>query len=47
MSEIAVLDILLHDQPIALLTHLPGDRNLLSFNKDYAADLQRPSKLVI
>lgn len=43
MSEFAALDIFLHDQPIALLTHLPGDRNLLSFNKEYIFDPHRPT----
>ncbi len=43
MSEIAVLEILLHHQPIATLTHLPGDRNLLSFNQEYISDAHRPT----
>lgn len=43
MTEIAALDILLYGQPIAVLTHLPGDRNVLSFNDAYIRDLHRPT----
>ena len=43
MSEVAVLDILLYDQPIGALTNLPGDRNLFSFNQKYIDDLHRPT----
>lgn len=43
MSEIAILEILLHDQHIATLTHLPGDRNVLSFKEEYIADAGRPT----
>lgn len=42
MSEIAVLEILLHNVPIATLTHLPGDRNLLSFKQEYIDNPNRP-----
>ena len=41
MSEIAVLEILLHNEPIATLTQLPGDRNLLSFNEAYVDNPNR------
>jgi serine/threonine-protein kinase HipA len=34
-SEIKVLRVLLYNQPIGTLTHLPGDRNLFSFDEDY------------
>lgn len=37
-SDIAFLEIFLHNQPIGTLTHLPGDRNLFSFNQDYIDD---------
>lgn len=43
MSEFAALDIFLHNQPIATLAHLPGDKNLFSFNEEYIADIQRPT----
>ncbi len=43
MSEIAILEILLHDRHIATLTHLPGDRNILSFKEEYIADADRPT----
>lgn len=43
MSEIAILEILLHNQHIATLTHLPGDRNVLSFKEEYIADPNRPT----
>ncbi len=42
MSDLAVLDIFLHDKAIAILTNLPGDRNLLAFNQDYIEDSERP-----
>jgi serine/threonine-protein kinase HipA len=41
MSEIAFLDVLLYDHPIGVLTHLPGDRNLFSFNQEYIDDPRR------
>lgn len=41
MSEIAVLEILLHNIPIATLTHLPGDKNVLTFEDDYIANPNR------
>jgi serine/threonine-protein kinase HipA len=41
MSDFDRLDIFLHDQPIAVLTNLPGDRNLLSFNQNYINDKER------
>ena len=40
-NEFAVLDILLHDRLIAKLTHLPGDRNLFTFERDYIDDSER------
>ena len=43
MTDFAALDIFLYDQPIATLTHLPGDKNLLSFNQEYIDDPQRPT----
>lgn len=33
MSNFTALDIFLHDQLIGTLTHLPGDKNLLSFRE--------------
>lgn len=41
MNEIAVLDIFLHEKPIGTITHLPGDKNLFSFNQEYINDSQR------
>lgn len=34
-SNVAVLDIFLHDQLIGNITHLPGDRNVVSFLQEY------------
>jgi serine/threonine-protein kinase HipA len=43
MSEIAVLDVLLYNQPIAGLTNLPGDRNILTFHQEYIKNPLRPT----
>lgn len=43
MPDVAVLDVLLHDQPIGTLTHLPGDRNLFAFDQDYIDNPRRPT----
>lgn len=42
MTDIRVLDILLHGVPIGTLTLLPGDRTLFAFSEDYMADEHRP-----
>lgn len=41
MTDFDMLDIFLDDQPIAMLTNLPGDRNLLTFHQDYINDRER------
>lgn len=41
MADFNALDIYLHDRPIATLTNLQGDRNLLLFNQEYIDDLDR------
>jgi len=43
MADIAVLNVLLHSQPIGTLTRLPGDKVLFAFNEDYIADANRPT----
>ena len=40
MSDFALLDIFIHNKPIATLAHLPGDKNLLTFNQEYIDNLQ-------
>ncbi|MEI8365934.1 MAG: type II toxin-antitoxin system HipA family toxin [Parachlamydiaceae bacterium] len=42
MSDPAVLDIFLYEKAIGVITNLPGDRNVLSFNQEYIDDPQRP-----
>ncbi len=42
-SEIEALEVFLHDQAIGTIIHLPGDRNLFSFNHDYINNLNRPT----
>jgi serine/threonine-protein kinase HipA len=41
MSDVTVLDVRLHGQPIGTLTRLPGDRVLFAFLEPYVADRQR------
>lgn len=41
MSDFAVLDILLYNKPIATMTHMPGDKNQLTFTQEYIDDPQR------
>lgn len=43
MSDVAVLDVLLHGKPVGTLTRVGGDRTLFSFNDDYIADEARPT----
>ena len=43
MPDIAVLTVLLHNQPIGTLTLLPGDRTLFAFEQDYIDNAQRPT----
>ena len=43
MPDISVLDVRLHGQPIATLTHLQGDRTLFAFNQEYVEDNSRPT----
>ena len=42
MADVAVLDILLYDEPIGTLTRVDGDRMLFAFNEEYIADENRP-----
>ena len=42
MTEIRILEVLLHGVPIGTLTCVPGDRTLFAFNEDYMADVRRP-----
>lgn len=42
-SYIEALEILLHNQPIGTITHLPGDKNIFTFNEDYIANPKRPT----
>jgi serine/threonine-protein kinase HipA len=41
MPEISVLEVKLHNRPIATLTLVQGDRTILAFNRDYIADANR------
>jgi serine/threonine-protein kinase HipA len=43
MPEVSVLDVRLHGEPIATLTHLQGGRTILAFNDAYIEDEQRPT----
>jgi len=42
-NSIIVLKVLLYDQPIGLLTHLPGDRNSFTFDEEYIENTNRPT----
>ncbi len=42
MAEVNVLDVLLYDEPIGMLTHVDGDRTLFAFKDAYIADEKRP-----
>ena len=41
MRDLPVLEVLLHGEPIGTITHLPGDRNLFSFNQHYIDQKER------
>jgi len=43
MPEVSVLEVLLHGDPIGTLTLVPGDRTLLTFNREYIANPARPT----
>jgi serine/threonine-protein kinase HipA len=43
MPDLAVLNVLLHQQRIGTLTRLPGDRNLFAFDQAYIDDPARPT----
>lgn len=43
MPDISVLDVRLHGQAIATLTHLQGDRTIFAFNQEYVEDNSRPT----
>ena len=42
MTDVSVLEINLHGEPIGTLTRLPGDRTIFAFNEAYVADQARP-----
>src|ERR1700674_5087896 len=42
MHNFAVLEVLLHGQPVGTLTRFPGDRVLFAFTEGYIADGNRP-----
>lgn len=42
LTDVSVLDVLLHGQPIGALTHVGGDRTLFAFNDTYIEDEARP-----
>lgn len=42
MTDVAVLDVLLHGEPVGTLTRVGGDRILFAFNDAYIADDNRP-----
>ena len=41
MTDVHVLDVLLHDEPIGTLTRVNGDRILFAFKDAYVADKNR------
>ena len=43
MADIAILEVLLHGEPIGTLTRLPGDQNLFAFNQEYIGNPSRPT----
>lgn len=43
MTDVSVLEVLLHDAQIGTLTNVGGDRTLFAFNNDYVADEDRPT----
>lgn len=43
MSDLTVLDVLLHNRRIGTLTRLPGDKVLFAFSEDYLDDRERPT----
>jgi len=42
MTDVSILNVLLHGAPIGTLTRVAGDRTLFAFNEDYIADEDRP-----
>jgi len=43
MSDVSVLDVLLHGNPVGTLTRVSGDRTMFAFTDDYSADENRPT----
>lgn len=43
LPDIRVMKVLLYNRPIGTLTHLPGDKNLFTFNEDYVQNPSRPT----
>jgi serine/threonine-protein kinase HipA len=43
MNDVAVLDVLLHGDPIGTLNRVSGDRTLFAFNEEYIANTNRPT----
>ena len=42
MTDVSVLEVNLHGEPIGTLTRLPGDKTIFAFNDSYVADPDRP-----
>ncbi len=42
-SEVAVMEIFLHNIPVGTLTNLPDDKNIFSFHKEYIDNPTRPT----
>ncbi len=42
MTDVYVLNVLLHGDPIGTLTRVGGDRTLFAFNDSYVRDAARP-----
>ncbi len=42
MPDVAILDVLLHGEPVGTLTHVGADRTLFAFNESYLAAKDRP-----
>ena len=42
MPDVAILDVLLHGEPVGTLTHVGADRTLFAFNESYLAAEDRP-----
>jgi len=43
MTNVSVLNVMLHGQPIGTLTNVGGDRTIFAFNEDYVEAEDRPT----